>query len=72
MYVGRYGQAGLRAAAALHSSVEPWNITTVALLFLTVPAPLIIEWRLSHGLDMLQDLALALLLNTIDQLIEDP
>jgi len=72
MYVNRYGKHGLGAAAALHSSVELGDITAVALLFLPIPAPLLIERRLRHGLDVMQNLALILLFNTINQLVEDP
>lgn len=67
-----YTDKRLRAATTLHSPVVPWHVTAVALFFLAVPAPLLVERTECHGLDVLQDLTLALLLDAVNQLIKDP
>lgn len=62
----------LRTAAALHQALELWYITHEPLLFLCIPAPPFLIRTEIHLHDLCQDLALALLLHSVDQLVEDP
>lgn len=62
----------LRAAATLHHALIFGYITTEALFLRLVPAPVLVEWIKIQLHDRREDIALALFLHTIDQLVEDP
>jgi len=62
----------LRTAAALHHTLVLWYITNKSLLLLCIQTPSILKRIKVHLHDLRQNLALAFLLDSVDQLVEDP
>ena len=62
----------LRTAAALHSPIISGHITAETLLFLLVKTPFVIERVERHGHDAIEDFALTLFLDSLDQFVKDP
>lgn len=61
-----------RAATALHRTLDVRHITTESIFFLLVPAPRFFERIECHLHDTLKNVTFALLLHSIDQLVQDP
>jgi hypothetical protein len=62
----------LRTARTLHGSLVTRHISTEPFLLFAIHTPLLLERVKSHVHDTIENLALSLLLHTLDQLIQDP